>query len=66
MIGILRYNAGNAASIAGALRRLEIPSRMVETAEEIASIDGLIFPGAGGCAIRYARSLRSGVCGCFA
>jgi glutamine amidotransferase len=47
MIGILRYNAGNAASIAGALRRLGIPSRMVETAEEIASVEGVVFPGAG-------------------
>lgn len=47
MIGILRYNAGNVGSVAKALTRLAIPSRIVETAEEIQSVDGLIFPGAG-------------------
>jgi glutamine amidotransferase len=47
MIGILRYNAGNVGSVAKALTRLAIPSRIVETTEEIQSVDGLIFPGAG-------------------
>jgi glutamine amidotransferase len=47
MIGIVRYNAGNWGSVAGALRRLGIPAVSVETADEISRVDGLIFPGAG-------------------
>jgi imidazole glycerol phosphate synthase glutamine amidotransferase subunit len=47
MIGILRYNAGNCGSVARSLRRLGIAARPVETAAEIAGVDGLIFPGAG-------------------
>ncbi len=47
MIGIVRYNAGNWGSVAGALRRLGIPATSVETADEISRVDGLIFPGAG-------------------
>jgi len=47
MIGILRYTAGNLTSIAGALSRLGIPWRIVETEAEITGVDGLIFPGAG-------------------
>ena len=47
MIGLLRYNAGNIGSVERALRRLGIAVRTVETAEEIASVGGLIFPGAG-------------------
>ena len=55
MIGILRYNAGNRVSVARALGRLGIRRRTVETAEEIAACDGLIFPGAGAAAIGDAR-----------
>jgi imidazole glycerol-phosphate synthase subunit HisH len=47
MIGILRYNAGNRASVAKALGRLGFASRLVETAADIAACDGLVFPGAG-------------------
>jgi glutamine amidotransferase len=47
MIGIVRYNAGNAFSVAKALGRLGIAAQMVEGAAEIAICDGLIFPGAG-------------------
>lgn len=46
-IGILRYNAGNVGSVAKALARLAIPSRIVESKEEIGAVSGLIFPGAG-------------------
>lgn len=47
MIGILRYNAGNVGSVVRALKRLGIPSRIVENEQDIAEVDGLIFPGAG-------------------
>jgi glutamine amidotransferase len=47
MIGIVRYNAGNRVSVAKALGRLGIDARTVETREELARCDGLIFPGAG-------------------
>lgn len=47
MIGILQYNAGNVGSVAKALTRLAIPSRVVEDREGIEAVSGLIFPGAG-------------------
>ncbi|MEN6459342.1 MAG: imidazole glycerol phosphate synthase subunit HisH [Thermoguttaceae bacterium] len=47
MIGILRYNAGNWGSVARAIRRLGISAATVETADEMATVDGLVFPGAG-------------------
>ena len=47
MIGILRYNAGNVGSVARALNRLAIPSRIMEERDDLASVSGLIFPGAG-------------------
>lgn len=46
-IGILQYNAGNVGSVAKALTRLAIPSRVVEDREGIEAVSGLIFPGAG-------------------
>lgn len=47
MIGILRYNAGNVGSLQRALSRLGIPSKFAETREDLSSLAGLIFPGAG-------------------
>lgn len=47
MIGILRYSAGNAANVSGALNRLGAPSRYVEQPAELDGISGLIFPGVG-------------------
>ena len=46
-IGILCYNAGNVGSVQRALCRLGIPSKLVETKEDLSSVKGLIFPGAG-------------------
>ncbi|MEI8229969.1 MAG: imidazole glycerol phosphate synthase subunit HisH [Candidatus Peregrinibacteria bacterium] len=46
-IGILKTSSGNTGSIQHALTRNGIPSRIVETAEEIDAVNGLIFPGAG-------------------
>ncbi|MFA6523805.1 MAG: imidazole glycerol phosphate synthase subunit HisH [Candidatus Peribacteraceae bacterium] len=47
IIGILSYGAGNTGSVQRALSRLGIPSAIVTTAEDIATVNGLIFPGAG-------------------
>ncbi|MDD4627773.1 MAG: imidazole glycerol phosphate synthase subunit HisH [Candidatus Peribacteraceae bacterium] len=47
LIGILQSKTGNTGSVERALRRLGISVRMVRTADEIAAVDGLIFPGAG-------------------
>ncbi len=46
-IGILRYSAGNVGSVQRALARLNVPSCVVERAEELDNIAGLIVPGAG-------------------
>ncbi len=46
-IGILRYSSGNSGSVAKALTRLSIPSKMVENIDDLSSVSGLIFPGAG-------------------
>ena len=47
MIGILKYNAGNARSVERALESLGIGTISVETPEDLDRINGLIFPGAG-------------------
>lgn len=47
LIGILRSSTGNTGSVQRALTRLGIPSRIIETSEELSTVDGLIFPGAG-------------------
>lgn len=47
LIGILQSKTGNTGSVERALARLGIPARMVRTADEISSVEGLIFPGAG-------------------
>lgn len=47
LIGILQSKTGNTGSVERALKRLGIAARMVRTMDEIASVDGLIFPGAG-------------------
>jgi len=47
LIGILQSKTGNTGSVERALARLAIPARIVRTTEEIAAVDGLIFPGAG-------------------
>jgi len=47
MIGILRPSTGNTGSVERSLQRLGIPASIVETPQEISTLDGLIFPGAG-------------------
>ena len=57
MIGIIRYNAGNTGSVQRALTRLNIPSVIINTPDQLSSVDGVIFPGAGaaGAAMKQLR-----------
>ncbi len=47
MIAIIKYNAGNIASVQNALSRLGYDSIITDNAEEILSADKVIFPGVG-------------------
>ena len=60
MIGILRYNAGNTGSVQRALTRLNIPSKIIEKPEELARMDGIIFPGAGAAGTAMQSLLETG------
>ena len=56
-IAILKYNAGNTASVVNALHRIEIDATVTDSAEQLLSADGVIFPGVGeaSTAMRYLR-----------
>lgn len=60
-IGVLRYSAGNVGSVMRALSRLNIASTIVDNAEEIARVSGLIFPGAGAAQSAMADLTRRGL-----
>ncbi|MBQ7617586.1 MAG: imidazole glycerol phosphate synthase subunit HisH [Desulfovibrio sp.] len=47
MLGILDYKAGNPTSVRRALEYLGIPSVISHDHEELASCEGLVFPGVG-------------------
>lgn len=47
MIAIIKYKAGNTASVANALERLEAKYFFAETPEELESAKAVIFPGVG-------------------
>jgi len=47
MIAIIKYKAGNTASVANALKRLGADYYLAETPEELEKADGIIFPGVG-------------------
>lgn len=47
MIAIIKYKAGNTASVANALERLEARYFFAETPEELESARAVIFPGVG-------------------
>jgi len=46
-IGILQYGAGNVGSVQRALTRLRVSWRVIEDAEELQELSGLIVPGVG-------------------
>ncbi len=47
MIGLIKYRAGNIASVSNALDRLGIEYFLAESPEELEEADGIIFPGVG-------------------
>lgn len=47
MIGVLKYKAGNLASVANALNRLEVDYFFASTPQELESARAVIFPGVG-------------------
>lgn len=47
MIALIRYRAGNIASVSNALQRLEIPFYLADTPEQLEKSTGVIFPGVG-------------------
>lgn len=46
-VAIVKYNAGNTASVVNALRRLGVEPAITDDREELASADKVIFPGVG-------------------
>ena len=56
-VAIVKYNAGNTASVANALRRLGVEPRITDDAERLRSADKVIFPGVGeaSTAMEYLR-----------
>jgi len=56
-VAVIKYNAGNTASVVNALARLGVESSVTDDANSIASADRVIFPGVGeaSTAMRYLR-----------
>ncbi|MFM9905742.1 MAG: imidazole glycerol phosphate synthase subunit HisH [Pyrinomonadaceae bacterium] len=46
-VAIIKYNAGNTASVANALRRLGVEATVTDDADELRSAEKVIFPGVG-------------------
>jgi glutamine amidotransferase len=59
-VAILKYNAGNAASVSCALKRLGVTASITEDAEALSNADKVIFPGVGeaSSAMRYLRKRK--------
>ena len=57
---IIKYNAGNCASVNFALERIGVSAIISENFEEIRSADKVIFPGVGaaGSAMQYLREKK--------
>lgn len=47
MIGILKYKAGNTASVSNALQRLKSEYVITDETEQLDQCDGIVFPGVG-------------------
>jgi glutamine amidotransferase len=66
-VAIVRYNAGNTASVMNALSRLGIAAWLTDDAAELAAADKVIFPGVGEAsgAMRFLRErgLDVAICG---
>ena len=57
-VAIVKYNAGNTASVANALHRLGVEPVVTDRADELRAADKVIFPGVGeaSTAMRYLRA----------
>ena len=60
-VAVIKYNAGNTASVVNALARLGVESSVTDDANSIASADRVIFPGVGeaSTAMRYLRFMNA-------
>lgn len=47
MVGVIEYKAGNAPSVLNALKKLQIESMLISTAEDFNKVDRIILPGVG-------------------
>ncbi len=56
-VAIIKYNAGNTASVTNALSRLGVQATITDGADELRSADKVIFPGVGeaSTAMKYLR-----------
>lgn len=59
-VAIVKYNAGNTASVANALARLGVEALITNHPSELRSADKIIFPGVGeaSSAMTYLRSMK--------
>ncbi len=59
-VGILRYNAGNTASVRFALERLGVNAEVTDDPAKLAALDKVIIPGVGeaASAMKYLRERR--------
>lgn len=62
MITIIDYGAGNIASVARALTRIDIPYTVSKTAEDVIQAEKIIFPGQGraGMAMSFLNNTKIG------
>jgi glutamine amidotransferase len=61
MIAIMDYEAGNLASVARALNKLNLPNRITSDYEEILNADRIIFPGVGAAGAAMANLQKTGL-----
>ena len=61
MLGILDYNAGNQTSVRRALDAQNIPSRISADPADLASCQGIIFPGVGAAGTAMQELERTGL-----
>jgi glutamine amidotransferase len=60
VIGIIDYGMGNLRSVQKALESLQVPSRILTSADEIGTVSGLILPGVGAFRDAIAELHRQG------
>jgi glutamine amidotransferase len=61
MIGIVNYGAGNIFSLTSALKRLDIPYGMIDTAADLEKYSHIIIPGVGHAGSAMKKLLQTGL-----